>query len=272
MANPSDITWGLDVYRIVAYPLSSTGALLATDTAPYEGVFFSGPKSFIPSLGSVRNVVNVSQGRVNDTIHLPSIDPKTAELRCSYDKQTLDALLSNTNKSTLAEGTTTHFGTNKEGTEQLVGLLVSQLISHDDDGLLVWRHYIVPRATIVPSPVNFDENAIDKLYQVTMSGATRELWGEVLTEATHGCTSSTLTQHVTQNNFAIVAWLADGTEPTFYFPSDKPPVSAAKTKLWNFATGANVAFALADDAYGEGVTPSVLPANATLLIATYEWE
>jgi hypothetical protein len=272
MANPSDITWGLDVYRIVAFPLSSTGALLATDTAPYEGVEFAGPKSFVPNLGAVRNIVNVSQGKVNDTIHLPSIDPKTAELRCSYDKQTLDALLSNTNKTTLGEGTVTHFGTDKEGTEILCGLVASQLISHDDDGLVVWRHYIVARATIVPSPVNFDENALEKVYQVTMSAATRELWGKTLTIAAEGCTKSTMTQLVTENNWAVMAWLADGTEPTFYFPADKPPVSAAKTKLWNFATGADVAFALVDDSYGEGVTPTVLPANNTLLIATYEWD
>lgn len=272
MPNPSDITWGLDIYQIVAFPLSSTGALLATDTGPYEGVEFAGPKSFVPSLGTVRNIVNVSQGRVNDTIHLPSIDPKTAELRCSYDKQTLDALLSNTLKSTLGEGTVTHYGTDKEGTEILAGLVASQLISHDDDGLLVWRHYIVPRATIIPSPVSYDENALDKLYQVTMSAASRELWGEFLSEATHGCTKSTMTQLVTENNFAIVAWLADGTEPTFYFPADKAPVSAAKTKLWNFATGLSVAFTLADDAYGQGVSPTVLPALNTLLIATYEWE
>lgn len=271
MANPSDITWGLDVYRIVAYPLDTDGSILATDTDPYEGIEFAGPKSFVPNLGTVRAIPNISQGRVNDTIHLPSVDPKTAELRASYDKQTLTALFLGVNKDTLAEATRLHYGTNKEGTEPTVGLLASQLVSHDDDGLVVWRHYVVPRATIVPSPVNYDENAIEKLYEVTMASAKRELWGEELTEGTHGCISSTMTELVTENNFAIVGWLGDAVQTNFYFPVNKDPVSAAKTKLWKFSNGAVRAFTLGSDSYGPYITPTIPPANGELYVATYEW-
>lgn len=273
MATPNDVTWGLDVYRIVAFPLNSDGSLQAVNTSPYEGIEFAGPKSFEVNYGTARAIANVSQGRVNDTIHLPSIDPKTGTIHCSYDKQSLNALLMGVTKSTLAESTIVHYGTNKQGTEPLVGLLMSQLVTHDADGLVVWKHTILPRATIIPSPNGYNENALDKLYELTISGATRELWGEVLTEVTHGCTSSTLTDVTTENKLNIVAWLGDNVETEFLFPTDKVPVSDAKLIVFKFSDGTEKAGVFAVDAYGVGsFTPTVKPGLDELIVAYYEYE
>jgi hypothetical protein len=272
MGTPRDITWGLDVYSIIAFPLNSDGSLQAVNTTPYEGVAFAGPKSFDVNYGTARAIANVSQGRVNDTIHLPSIDPKTGTIHCSYDMQSLNALLSGVTKGAVGEGTTVHYGTDKQGQEPLVGLLLSQLVTHDDDGLVVWKNYIVPRATVVPSPHAFTENALDKVYDITFSSAKRELWGENLSEAVHGCLQSTMTDMTTEGKLGIVAWLGDGAETAFLFPAAKTPISDAKLVVFNFVTGIEEPGVYAIDLYGIGsFTPTVMPILDELLVAVFEY-
>jgi hypothetical protein len=264
-----DIVTAIDVYRVVAFPLASDGSLPSVDNSAYEGVEFSGPVSFELNLGAPRTIPVVAQGRVLDTFLLPSIEAKTGTLRCAYDVQTLNALLTGVNQTTVGEAKVVDEGTNKEGQEILVGLLLQQLQAHNESGLTVWRTDIIPRARLSPSNPPMNAETLVKEYTMVAASSSKRLWYETLTTATHGCTSAHKQNVLTEYKLNIVGWTGDGAETTFNFPADKPPSENAKVKVFNFTTGVEVAGAL--NVYPEWVA-SVAPASGAKLAAVYEYE
>ena len=270
-----DTAWGLDIYRVVLFPLftsgTNKGGMQAVDENAYEGVDVPGPVSFEFSFGTPRTVANVSQGRVNDTIILPSTDPKTAVLRCSYTSQVLNALLTGVNITTVGAAKVMEDGTDLEGQEIQCGLLLSQLQSHDDDGNVIWVTELCPKATLVPSPVSYNAEALVKEYTIGLSQSTKRIWGETLTLVTHGCTKAVKSQVVSDNRFNLVGWLGDCVATDFLLPTDKPALTSAAAKVWNYATGAAVAGTWDLATLATTFTPTVTPDALDLLICSYEY-
>lgn len=270
-----DTSWGLDIYRVVLFPLFTSGinkgGIQAVDENAYEGVEVPGPTSFEFSFGSPRSIPNVSQGRVNDTIVLPSIDPKTAVMRCSYSSQTLNAMLSGLKVTTVGAAKVVEEGTDKEGQEIQCALLLSQLVSHDDDGNVVWVTELCPKATLVPSPVNYNADALVKEYTIGLSQSPKRMWGEALSLATHGCTRAVKSQVVSNGRFNVIGWLGDCVATAFVLPTDKPALTSAGAKVWNFATGAAVTGTWDHATNATTFTPTVTPDALDLLICTYEY-
>jgi hypothetical protein len=276
MTLPSGIGWGVDVYRAVFYPINTAGGIdapgypVAAET-PYEGLEFSRPKSLTLNLGAPRAITNVAQGRVQDTIYLPSTDAKTAEFHLSNIDLVTFAQLSNVSSRTLGGGRMMPFGTDKQGLEIAGIFLISQLAFHDDDGVSQWHNYILPRTRAVVNMPNFDENAIDVTVNMSLSPSKKHVWGEAVSTANDGALEITGLDHVTWNRFNIVAWLADGVEDVFLFPTSKPAVSdyATSFTLWDYNAGTEVTAGITKAT--TGVTYAVAPAANKLLIALYEY-
>lgn len=270
-----DTAWGLDIYRVVLFPLFTSGdnkgGIQAVDETAYEGHEVPGPVSFEFNFGTPRTMANVSQGQVNDTIILPSTDPKTGILRCSYSSQELNALLTGVNITTVGAAKVMDDGTSKEGQEIQCGILLQQLVSHDDDGNVVWVSEVCPKATLVPSPVNYNENALVKEYNIGLSKSTKRLWGETLTIATHGNTKAVKSNVVSNDKFNIIAWLGDNVATEFTLPADKVAKTSAAAKVWNYFTGVEEVGAWDASVLADTFTPTVKPAAGELLICTYEW-
>ena len=270
-----DTAWGLDIYRVVLFPLFTSGVnkggIQAVDETAYEGVEVPGPVSFDFSFGNPRTIANTSQGRVNDTIILPSLDPKTGVLRCSYNSQTLNALLTGVKITTVGAAKITEEGTSQEGQEIQCGLLLQQLVSHDDEGNVMWVSEVCPRATLVPSPVNYNENALSKEYNIALSQSVKRLWGETLTIAMHGCTKAVKSNVVSDNKFNIIGWLGDNVATAFTLPADKVAKTSAAAKVWNFVTGVEEVGAWDASTLADTFTPTVKPGLDELLVCTYEW-
>lgn len=270
-----DTAWGLDIYRVVLFPLftsgTNKGGIQAADEAAYEGFEVPGPVSFEFNFGSPRTIPNVSQGRVNDTIILPSLDPKTGVLRCSYNSQTLNAMLTGAEITTVGAANVLDEGTDLEGQEIQCGMLLQQLVSHDDDGNVVWVSDACPKVTLVPSPTSYNENALVKEYNIALSPSTKRLWGELLVAGTHGNTKTVKSNVVSNNKFNVIGWLGDNVATVFTLPTGKPGILSSAAKVWNFATGAAEAGAWDDADNPTAFTPSVKPSAGELLICTYEW-
>jgi hypothetical protein len=264
-----DIATAIDIFRVVAYPLTSDGSMPSVDNSAFEGVEFTGPVSFELNLGAARTIPVVAQGRVRDTFLMPSIEAKTGTLRCAYDVQTINALLTGVNQTTVGEAKVVDEGTDKEGQEILVGLLLQQLQAHDEDGLTIWRTDFLPRARLSPSNPAMNAEVLAKEYTIVAASSRRRLWYETLTTAVHGCTSAHKQNVLTENKAHVIGWTGDGTETTFNFPEDKPPSENAKVKVYNFTTGLAVAGAL--NVYPEFVASSA-PADGAKLACFYEYE
>lgn len=277
MAEPNGIGWGTDVYRAVFYPIATDGGI---DVPPYPepaadgfgGYEFRGPKNLTLNLGAPRAVTNVSQGRVNDTIYLPSTDAKTAEFHLSYIDQVLFAKLGAVKtRVDIGYGRTMPFGTDKQGLEIDGIFVISNLAFHDGDGVNQWHNYILPRVRAIVNMPSFDENAVDVTVNLSLGSTTRHVWGQTVSETNDGATQLMGYDHITWDRFNIYAWLADGSETDFLFPADKPALSnyADTFALWDYDAGTEVTAGITKST--TGVVYGVAPANGKLLIALYEY-
>jgi hypothetical protein len=260
----------LDVYRVVLFPLDADGNLSSVDENAAEGTEFIAPVSFELSLGTPRTIPVVAQGRVKNTFLMPSVDAKSGTLTCAYDSQTLNAMVTGLVQRTLGELKIMAEGTDKEGQEPLVGLLLSQLQAQNEDGLTIWRNVVIPRARLAPLNPAVNQEPLSRQYTIVASPSTKTLWHETLTLANYGCTSAAQLGIHSENKLNIVAWTGDGAEDEFMFPADKPAISNAKTSVFNFATGAIVS--------GTTSTPfakwvaAAAPADGVKLACIYEYE
>lgn len=276
MPDPSGIGWGVDVYRAVFYPINTAGGI---DVPGYPnpaadgfgGYEFTGPKSLSLNLGAPRAITNVAQGRVQDTIYLPSIEAKTAEFHLSYIDQVTFAALSAVKTRIRGGGRSMPFGTDKQGLEIDGMFVISQLAFHDQDGVTQWHNYILPRVRGIVNMPSFDENAIDITVNLSLSASTKHAWGEALSEANDGATKMHGLDHITWDRFNLYAWLTDGAEDTFLLPADKPALSTYATtfELWDYNAGTEVTGGITKST--SGVVYGSPPAADKLLVAVYEY-
>jgi hypothetical protein len=278
MAVPSGQGWGTDVYRAVFYPIrSSDGGIDAPEypipaNEAFEGYEFLGPKNLSLNLGAPRAVTNVSQGRVNGTIYLPSTDAKTAEFHLSYIDQALFSTLGGVKRRVdIGNGSTMPFGTDKQGLEIDGTFVISNLAFHDENEIAKWHNYILPRVRAVVTMPSFDENAVDVTVNLSLGSTRKHVWGQAVSELLDGATQLIGYDHITNERFNLVAWLADGVEDLFLLPTDKPARSdfADSFAIWNYTTGLEITAGIAKST--TGVDFVVAPDEDTLLIAVYEY-
>jgi hypothetical protein len=269
-----DIYTALDVYRVVAFPLTNAGAfdLAAPQAALYEGIQFEGPVGFDVSFGAPRQIPVVAQGQVQATFILPSIEARTGVLRCAYDKLTLSAMLGGLTVDTIGTAKATAEDTDRSGQETLVALLLQQLQAKDESGSLIWRSDIIHRATIVPSPTGYSAEVMVKEYNIAMSRSSKRMWGESYALATHGCLEATKDVGLSQYKFNIGVWVGDNIVTAFTLPAGKKARVTSAAKVWDFDTGAARAGAWNASTDATTFTPTVKPTAGKVLVCTYEHE
>lgn len=269
----SGIGWGTDTYRAVFYPIENDGGISAPGyptpaATPYEGLPFQGPKNLALNLGTPRAINNVSQGRVNDTIYLPSLDAKTGEFHVSYIDQDTFAALSNVKTRTIGGGKGMPFGTDKQGLEIAGTFLISQLAFHNEDSVTQWNNYILPRVRAIVTMPGFTDTETDVTINLSLSSSTKHVWGEALSIALDGATKMQGYNHITWDIFNFIGWMADGAETVFELPADHPSAESRDDTLvvYRYSTGLPVATSVIA---ADTVTFSAPPASG-LLICLYE--
>ena len=163
------------------------------------------------------------------------------------------------------------FGTDKQGLEIDGIFMISQLAFHDEDGVTQWHNYIIPRARAIVNMPSFDENAIDVTVNLSLSSSSKHVWGASLSENTDGALKMHGIDHITWDRFNIVAWVTDGVEDIFLFPTDKPALSnyATTFELWDYNAGTEVTAGITKST--TGVDYTIAPTAGKLLVAIYEY-
>jgi len=241
MAEPSGISWGVEVYRAIVYPLNADGSMQqSNDAQPYEGLQFEGSRVFEITPAEPRAVDNYGDGRLRDTIYLPPNTANKGVLRVGYDHQPINAALTGVNNVTTGDMKWTPMGTDKQGTEPVVALLLMQM-GRDENKLKRWRWYMIPRAQCIPLPSSFNENGTEMTYQITMSPSTVTIWNQALTLEIHNCLEHAYADGVSEYRPHVVAFEGDGAyDVVFNLPTSKPAFSTSKMKVFNYLTGVEV--------------------------------
>jgi hypothetical protein len=269
MTAPSTQFWGGDVYLSTVFPLNTNGALKPTAVTPYEGLEVDGARTFelTPAEGSY--LVNVGNGRLRDTIYRAPRDASRAELRVGYSQLDVVAALSGVNVYEVGEAKAVGRLTSRQGSEPDVAMILTQQ-GHDENGLTRYLSYIIPKGKCIPIDSPFNENALEIRYTVTISNTKKEMWGETYTTIKHGFTENGYLQFVTEGRPKVVAFLCNGSEDTFAFPSGKPAIATGKISVWNWGSGVEYT--------GGGISKTVddftlayPPGNGVILVAKYEY-
>ncbi len=238
---PSGVSWGVDLYRAVVFPINASGEFLTTpDGSFYEGLQFEGSRVFEVTPAESRPIDNYGDGRLRDTIYLPPNTSTKGELRVGYEHQLINAALTGVEQFIVGEKAFIPMSTDQQGNEPIVALLLTQM-AHNLSKLKNWRSYIVPRAQCIPMPSSFNENATEMRYQITMNPSTVTMWNEALNVSDHGCTESAYSPVLSEGRLNVGMWEGDGVyDNVITLPPNKPATAIGKITLHNLTTGVAV--------------------------------
>jgi hypothetical protein len=268
MANTSGVVWGVEVYRAVIFPLNSDGSPKLSNTTVYEGLEIKGPRVFELTPAEPRVVNNPGAGRIQDTIYLPPNEATRAELRVGYNQQAVKAALSGVKNPAVGEATYVMRGTEQQGNEPDCSMFVFQM-AKDGSKLSRWHFYMLPLCKAIPMDSPMNENALEDRYLITMSPASKHIWGVPFTNAVEGCTEAAYGDGMSEGRPNIVMWKTDGAAVDFSFPVDKPATNVSKIALFDWALGTEVTAGITKAV--DKITYSVAPTTGKILVAKYEY-
>lgn len=258
---------GLRSATVFALNSSGTPLAVAPAATPYEGLSIRGAKAFDLQQPQARKISHSGEDRVMMVDFLPAIEAGEAVIRASVDDQDLIALLSNVKKVTVGEATGVAIGTDQQGFEPSVALLLYQQSKDLSLGIRRWRSYIVPSAICYPISSGMNDSPQDETFQIALSPTTKHLWGTALAALTEGATSMQVFKMMTEGRPNIVAWLGDGTEDEFLLPVAKPALSTTKMTVWvnDVVTTTGITKAVTKLAF------TAAPTSGDRIVCFYEW-
>ncbi len=233
MANSSGRLVYADVKRVVAYELDASGNLKATSSStPYMGVEIDGPQAYDLTVPEPREITFRGGGRVTNQMSLPASEPLKMEVRAAPEDLALVQLFGGGPEVVaLGEMSVISHGTEKQGSEPVVGLMVEQFAQDFDTGLNAIRNVFVPRAKVVALSNGGGADAIPYRYKVTSQRSKYRLWGPLLSVSTDGHETTQFDTAMSEGDVDFLAFLGDGATTVFNFPAGMTAISTAKVAV-----------------------------------------
>lgn len=254
MSAPTEKTlnYGLRYASILA--LNANGSPAATDETYYEGIQVQGSTAFELNVPDSRKLTGLGEDGVTQVVYLPPSEAIDGKLNVEATDMTLMALLDSIKVRTEGEASLMGIGTNKQGFEPQVGMLLYQAARGLTTGAVYWHSYIIPSAQVIRKPHGMTADKGMTVYQIAPNRTTKHLWEQNFTEATDGFLAGQIIEAWSNNPLRITSFLADGIEDVFTFPANYPTVNTASIKV--YVDGATAAVTAATT----GVTFAVAPA------------
>lgn len=270
MANTSGKQLAVGLRRAVVFALDANGYPAAPAATVYEGVEIVGPKAFTLTIPEARRISHTGNDRVLALDYLPPLEGTSGELRVASNDIVAKALVSAVNTFVVGESTMMAWGTDKQGSELDLGILLFQQSLDTDTKSRRWKYYLMPKARVIPAPASMDENAAEDLYRIAPNPTTKHLWGTTLISGTEGATEMALAEGMAESKPNIVAFKGDGTVVAFLLPTGKPATATVKMKIWKNGVVQAVGTGLASLTVTT-ITFTAAPANGDMVVVFYEY-
>jgi len=218
--------------RAVLFQLDANGYPLAVGTQAYEGVEIIGPKAYTLTVPESRKISHIGNDRVLAIDYLPPTEGVSGELRVGSNDIEAKALVSAVSVFPIGDGDAMPWGTDQQGFEEDVALLLFQQSLDAITKSRRWKYYLMPKARVVPSPASMDENAAEDRYTVAPNPTAFHLWGTALDVGTEGVTEMAFAEGMAVARPNIVAFKADGSTSSFLLPVGKPAKSVSSIVVW----------------------------------------
>jgi hypothetical protein len=228
---------GVGLRFATVFALNASDYLAASGVSAYEGLQVSGAKAFMVNVPDPRQIVHTGDDRVLQRDVLPSLEGVTAELRAARRDFAMHALLTGTNVNTIGEAETVGMGTDQQGNEPQVGMLLYQQALDADSGKRRWKSYVIPKAVVIPKAAEMNENPQEHVYSVTPYVVSQHLWGTPFSSgsAGDGFSQAQVIEMMTEYEPVLVGFRSSGSAQAYSFPADKP--AASVDKIHAFAGG-----------------------------------
>ena len=172
------------------FALDANGYPAADSTTVYEGLELKGLKAGDLNVPNPRVITHSGNDRVLANDFLPSLEPITGEVRAANLGMGVNAAITNVNTFTAGEMTFMPWGTDQQGSEIDVALMLFQQSLDTTSKLRRYRTIIIPKARAVPLASGMNENPNEQRYQIVSNPTTKHLWGTTMAVETEGATEA----------------------------------------------------------------------------------
>ena len=226
MAAPTEKVLPYGLRYASVFELNANGTPKGTThTAGYEGLQFKGSTAFDMTVPDARKLTGLGEDGITQVVFLPPQEGIDAVLNVEAADPALIALLDGTKAETLGETTIMGGGTNKQGFEPRVGLMLYQAARGLETGASYWRTIIIPSAQIVRKPGSMTAEKSITQYQVAPNRTSKHLWGPAFSNATNGFTHGQFIEVWSNYPLRLAAFVGNNSAVEFPFPATTPAVS-----------------------------------------------
>ena len=238
MAAPTERTLNYGLRYACLYELNASGTPKATGTSAYEGLQFQGSTAFELSVPDARKLTGLGEDGITQVVFLPPTDGADGKLNVEAADPALAALLDGTRVASLGEISLVGIGTDKQGFEPQVGLMLYQAARGLTTGAVYWHTFFIPSAQVVRKSGGMNAEKAVTVYQVAPNRVSRHLWGAAFSNAVEGYLSGQVIEDWSNYPLRLASFLADGTAVDFSFPANWPAVQTAGIRV--FRNGSEV--------------------------------
>lgn len=233
MAAPTEKVLPYGLRYTSVFELNANGTPKGTThTAGYEGLQFKGSTAFDMTVPDARKLTGLGEDGITQVVFLPPQEGIDAVLNVEATDPALIALLDGTKAETLGETTIMGGGTNKQGFEPRVGLMLYQAARGLETGQSYWRTIIIPSAQVVRKPGSMTAEKSITQYQVAPNRTSKHLWGPAFSNATNGFTHGQFVEVWSNYPLRLASYVGNNSAVEFPFPADLPAVQTTGIKVW----------------------------------------
>ena len=233
MTAPTERTMNFGLRYAVAYELNANGTPKGTNAVAYEGHQFRGSTAFELNVPDSRKITGLGEDGITQIAFLAPLEGLDGRLSVEAADPALAALLDGTKVETVGEMSLVGIGTDRQGFEPNIGLMLYQAARGLVTGAVYWHTYFIPSAQVVRKPGGMNSDKSITNYQIAPNRVSKHLWGTpAFSLATQGFLSAQVAEAWSNYQLRIAAFLGDGTEDEFPFPADTPAVATGGIKVF----------------------------------------
>jgi hypothetical protein len=212
--------------------LNSSGTPKATNTTAYEGSQFKGSTAFELTIPEARKITGLGEDGITQVVYLPPTEGATGNLNVEASDPAIATMLDGTKIATIGEMSIIGLGTDKQGFEPQVALMLFQAARGLVTGKVYWHTFIIPSAQVVRKAGGMTADKSITVYQIAPNRISKHLWGTAFANATEGYLSAQIIEAWSNYPMRMASFVADGTAVDFSFPADWPAVQTTGIKVW----------------------------------------
>lgn len=202
----------------------SDNSIKGTGLEAYDGYQIRGSTTYEMNVPDSRTITGLGEDGVTVVVALPPQDAVTGTLTVEAADPVLAALIDGTKLETVGEVTLAGLGTDKQGFEPTVGMMLSQAAKGLVSGKTYWHTYFIPSTAVIRKGSGMGAEKATTKYQILPNRVSKHLWGTALSIADNGYESTQVLEAWSNYPLKISAFVADGTAVDFPFPANAKAV------------------------------------------------